>query len=74
MWDFVEPLFCENKKLSLGRMSWWIVLAPALKLWWTGEDIQTHHIYVLSFLLIYNCYKKLPQMIEFVKALRGIKE
>ena len=71
MLDFIKPLFCENSKLSLGRISWWIVLTPALKLWWTGSDIQTHHIWVLGFLLCYNCYSKLPQLIEFVKAIRG---
>ena len=70
--EFIRPLFCESKSgFSLGRVSWWVVLYPAISLWISGKDIQSNHLYILGFLLIYNCYKKLPQLIEFVKALRG---
>lgn len=73
MWK-VNKLFCErNKEMSIGRVSLWLTLIPALHIWWTGSDIEIHHLYVLGFLLLYGSYKKLPEMIapliELSKAL-----
>lgn len=73
-----NTLFCEgkDKKMSIGRVSMLLVLAPALHLWWTGADIQTHHLYVLGLLLAYNFGKKLAPIIvslaEAGKALKGL--
>jgi len=71
----IKTLFCEDKKnLSLGRVGLWLVLIPALKIWWLGTDIKENHLYVLGFFLIYNSYKKMPMIINLVKAWRGNDE
>ena len=68
-----NTLFCEgeDKNLSIGRVGLWLVLIPAVHLWWGGKDIQTNHLYVLGFLLIYNSYKKIPLFIDLIKAWKG---
>lgn len=77
IFNFIKPLFCDNGGgLSLGRIAFWIVLAPAVKIWWATAlaDIAIHHLYVLGFLLIYNSYKKIPMFIELIRAWRGTRE
>ena len=71
--NFIRPLLCDNEGgMSLGRISFWIVLAPAVKIWWDCDsDIQIHHLYVLGFLLIYNSYKKIPLFINLIHAWKG---
>ena len=81
MSTFWKPntLFCEgeNKELSIGRVTLWLTLIPAIHLWWTGEDIQSNHLYVIAFLLSYNFGKKLPTIVEpfisLVKAWKGVR-
>lgn len=69
---YFRPLLCENGAgLSLGRIGLWITLAPAIDIWWKGGDIKENHLYVLAFFLAYNCYKKIPMFIKFVKAWKG---
>lgn len=63
MWK-INKLFCErDRQMSIGRVSLWLTLIPALHIWWTGSDIGINHLYVLGFLLLYNFSKKLPDMI-----------
>ena len=69
---YFKPLVCENGSgMSIGRMSLWLTLLPALRLWWGGNDIQIHHLYALGFLLLYNGYKKIPMFIKLIKAWKG---
>lgn len=71
-WGYLRPLVCESDSgFSVGRISLWLSLFPALRLWWTGEDIQIHHLYTLGFLLLYNGYKKIPMFIKLIKAWKG---
>lgn len=68
MGNYWKPntLFCEgkNKNLSIGRVSLWVTILPALYLWWLGKDIMIHHLYVLGFLLLYNFSKKISTITE----------
>lgn len=68
---FLGGLFCEDGKLSIGRVSFWIVLSPAVRIWWDGKDIQDNHLFVLGFLLVYNSYKKIPMFIDLIRAYKG---
>lgn len=69
---YIKPLFCDNGSgMSIGRMSLWLTLTPALRLWWTGEDIQINHLYALGFLFLYEGYKKIPMFIKLIKAWKG---
>lgn len=71
MWK-INKLFCEkDKEMSLGRIGLWSTLVPALYIWWIGQDIQTNHLYVLGFFLLYNSWKKIPMFIELIKAWKG---
>ena len=82
-WGYFKPLVCDNGSgLSLGRISFWIVLAKALTIWnviidVTGKvtvvDIPPYLFYLLSVLLVYGCYKKLtdPKFIKLIKAWKG---
>jgi len=73
-----NTLVCEgkDKNMSIGRVSMLLVLAPALHIWWTGGDIQIHHIWVLGLLLLYNFGKKLAPIIASIaeagKSLKGL--
>ncbi|MCK5601471.1 hypothetical protein KAR91_06375 [Candidatus Pacearchaeota archaeon] len=73
--NFWKPntLFCEgkDKNMSIGRVSLWATLIPAVYLWWKGQDIQTHHLYALGFLLLYNGWKKIPMFIKLINAWKG---
>ena len=71
--SFIRPLLCDNGGgMSLGRIAFWIVLAPAIKIWWEcDKDIAINHLYVLGFLLIYNSYKKIPMFIDLIHAWKG---
>lgn len=75
MWK-LNKLFCEkDKEMSIGRMLTWLAFIPALHIWWNGEDVKPHHLYVLGFLLLYNFSKKLTTIIgpaiDLIKAYRG---
>lgn len=71
-WGYLRPLVCDNGGgMSLGRIAFWIVLAPAIHTWWNGTDIQIHHLYILGFLLIYNSYKRMNMFISLIKAWKG---
>jgi len=75
MWK-INKLFCErDKEMSIGRVSLWLTLIPALQIWWNDADIKIHHLYVLGFLLLYNFSKKLPEIItpviELVRTWKG---
>ena len=75
MWK-VNRLFCEKEKeMSIGRMLTWLTFIPAFHIWWNGEDIKSHHLYVLGFLLLYNFSKKLTTIlgpvIDLIKAWKG---
>lgn len=65
-----NTLFCEGKEknMSIGRVTLWLTLIPAVHTWWIGEDIKIHHLYALGFLLLYNGWKKIPMFIELIKA------
>lgn len=70
---YIKPLFCDRDDggMSIGRMSLWLTITPALKLWWTGADIQINHLYALGFLFLYEGYKKIPMFIKLIKAWKG---
>jgi hypothetical protein len=82
-WGYFKPLVCDNDSgLSLGRISFWIVLYKALSIWEVivstkGEvsivDIPPYLFYLLGALLAYGCYKKLtdPKSIILIKAWKG---
>ena len=75
VFNFIVPLFSENgKTLSLGRVSFWIVLGAAIPIWKNcNADIQLYHYYTLVLLAGYNCYSKLtnPKFITFIKTIKG---
>ena len=76
VFKFIIPLVSEDgETLSLGRVSFWIVLGVAVPIWKTcNADIQLYHFYTLLLLAGYNCYSKLinPKFIAFIKVVRGI--
>lgn len=75
MVNFWKPntLFCEGSKknMSIGRMGLWCTLIPAIMIWLGGNDIKTHHLWVLGFFIAYNSYKKMDMFIDLIKAWRG---
>lgn len=72
LWEYIRPLLCENEGgFSLGRITLWLTLAPAITLWWAGEDIKENHLYVLGLLLLYNFSKKIPAFVQLIKAWKG---
>ena len=72
---FCKPntLFCEGpeKNMSIGRVTLWLTLVPAVHTWCIREDIKIYHLYALGFLLLYNGYKKVPMFIDLIKAWKG---
>ena len=77
VFKFVVPLVSEDgETLSLGRVSFWIVLGVAIPLWKGKLDIQLYHFYTLFLLAGYNCYSKLtnPKFIKFIETVKGIRK
>ena len=72
LFNFVSPLYCENDSLSLGRVAFWMLLSPALKIWVQGDEIKTYHFYTIVIFLVYNFSKKVPLFISLIEAWKGI--
>lgn len=63
MWkilNFLSGLVVENgsNKMSLGRISWWIIFGAASKILISGGDITSNHLTILLILAGYNMGKK----------------
>lgn len=63
----------EDKKLSLGRISYWIVLGLAVKIWWKGSDIGTNLLYFLMLLLVYSLGKKGIEIVKLLPFIQNLK-
>jgi len=72
IFNFIKPLFCDNGGgMSIGRLGLWFTMAPAIEIWYSGNDIKENHLYVLVIFTVYNMYKKIPQFIDLIKAWKG---
>ncbi|KKM23461.1 hypothetical protein LCGC14_1614960 [marine sediment metagenome] len=64
---FMEKIEKDEWKVSIGRISWWIVFADAMYIWISSvgeKDITDHHLTVLLLLAGYNFGKKGLEVIK----------
>jgi hypothetical protein len=66
--NYILALFMEKQRgdwtISVGRISWWLTFAPALKIWFDGSDVQPNHLAILTMLLGYNLGKHVLNKVQ----------
>lgn len=65
---FLSGLLMEkgSDKISLGRVSWWILFLVTIKTLWDGSDIPPNHLTILLVLATYNLGKKVVSKIKSI--------
>ena len=72
--NFIKPLFCEDDKLSIGRVGLWVCLS---KIWTIVEistlntvtDIPANMLILTMVFVAYNFSKKKALFIDLIKAI-----
>ena len=72
--NFIKPLFCEEDKLSVGRVGLWVLLIKVLtivKISADGvvTDIPTNLLYLTIVFVIYNFSKKVDVFVKVANAI-----
>ena len=76
VFNFVKPLFCEDDKLSIGRVGLWVCL---YKIWTIVEisadtkvtDIPTNMLFLTIVFVAYNLSKKIDVFVKVINAWKG---
>ena len=74
VFNFIKPLFCEEDKLSIGRVGLWILLIKVLtivKISADGvvTDVPTNLLYLVFCFVLYNFSKKVDAFVKVANAI-----
>ena len=74
IFNFIKPLFCEDDKISTGRVGLWVLLVKVLtivKISADGivTDVPTNLLYLVFCFVLYNFSKKADVFVKVANAI-----
>lgn len=76
IFNFIKPLFCEDDKVSIGRVGLWVLL---YKIWTIVEisadnqvsDVPENLLFLTIVFVAYNLSKKVDVFVKIINAFKG---
>lgn len=76
IFNFVKPLFCEDDKLSVGRVGLWVLIGKILTIVEISvdskvTDIPDNLLLLTAIFVAYNFSKKVDVFVKVINAYKG---